>query len=78
MGKLFHEKNFENLQIVNFESIVAEIIDISEDYTADLYSNQKYLLDMHRAVSLGLCKSMLASRGVQSSLKFYSNKSITT
>ena len=78
MRKLFHEKNFENLQIVNFESIMAETIDIIEDYTPDLHSNQKYPLDMHRAVSLGLCKSMLASRGVQSGLKFYSNKSITT
>ena len=48
--------------MVNFQPIPAETIDINEEYFADLSSDQKYLLEMYRAVSSGFCEPTLASR----------------
>ena len=62
VGKLLNETRFENLQVVNFQPIPAETIDINEEYFADLSSDQKYLLEMYRAVSSGFCEPTLASR----------------
>ena len=62
VGKLFNETRFENLQVVNFQPIPAETIDINEEHFADLTSDQKYLLEMYRAVSSGFCEPTLASR----------------
>ena len=61
-SKLLNETRFENLQVVNFQPIPAETIDINEKYFADLSSDQKYLLEMYRAVSSGFCEPTLASR----------------
>ena len=61
IGKPLNETIFENLQVVNFQPIPAEAIDVSEEYFADLSSDQKYLLEMYRAVSSGLCQPTLAS-----------------
>ena len=62
VGKLLNETRFENLQVVNFQPIPAETIDINEEYRADLSSDQKYLLEMYRAVSSSFCEPTLASR----------------
>ena len=61
ISKLLNETRFENLQVVNFQPIPAEAIDVSEEYFADLSSDQKYLLEMYQAVSSGLCQQTLAS-----------------
>ena len=47
--------------MVKFQSIPAKAIDVSEEYFADLSSDQKYLLEMYQAVSSGLCQPTLAS-----------------
>ena len=62
IGKLLSETNFENLQVVNFEPIPVDTIDIAEEYFSDLSSDQRYLAEMCNAVSTGVCKPPLASR----------------
>ena len=62
IGRLLYETNFENLQIVDFQPIPAEVIEIDEDYSTDLSSDQRYLFEMYQAVSTGVCKPSLASR----------------
>ena len=59
---LSEETRFENLQVVNFQPIPAETIDINEEYFADLSSDQKYLLEKCRAKSSSFCEPTLASR----------------
>ena len=75
VGKLLNETRFENLQVVNFQPIPAETIDINEEYFADLSSDQKYILEMYRAVSSGFCEPMLAS---QKPGKMAHSRSLTT
>ena len=41
VGKLLCKRNFENLLIINFESISADVIDIDEELSSDLSSDQK-------------------------------------
>ena len=62
VGKLFRETNFENLPIINFELISADVIDITEEHSSDLSSDQKYLFEMYKAVSIGVCKPSLLSK----------------
>jgi len=62
VGKLLNEKRFENLQVVHFQSIPVETIDIIEEYFADLSSDKKYLLEMYRVVLLDLSEPTLACR----------------
>ena len=62
VGKLLCEINFENLPIINFEPIFADVIDIDEEHSSDLSSDQKYLFEMYKAVSIGVCKPSLASK----------------
>ena len=50
IGKLLHDTEFEQHQIVDFEPIQANI---SADCITDLSSDQQYLLKLHRAVSSG-------------------------
>ena len=64
-GKLLCETNFENLPIINFEPISAEVVDIDEEHCNDLSSNQKYLFEMYKAVSTGVCKPSPASKNLQ-------------
>ena len=46
--------------MVNFQPIPAEAIDVSEEYFADLSSDQKYLLEIYRVLLSGLCQPTLA------------------
>ena len=46
VGKLLCETNFENFPIINFEPISADVIDINEEHSNDLSSDQKYLYQM--------------------------------
>ena len=62
IGRLLYETNFENLPIVDFQPIPAEVIEIDENYSTDLSSDQRYLFEMYEAVSTGVCKSSLASQ----------------
>ena len=62
IGRLLYETNFENLQIVDFQPIPADVIEIDEGYSTDLSSDQRYLFEMYQAVSTGVCQPSLASR----------------
>ena len=62
IGRLLYETNFENLQIVDFQPIPADVIEIDEDYSTDLSSDQRYLFEMYQAVSTGVSKPSLASQ----------------
>ena len=62
IGKLLYETNFENLQIDDFQPISADVIEIDEDYSTDISSDQKYLFEMYQVVSTGVCQPSLASR----------------
>ena len=62
VDKLLNERRFENLQVVKFQPIPAETIDINEEYFADLSSDQKYPLEMYRTVSSGFCEPTLTSQ----------------
>ena len=62
VSKLLNETRFENLQVVNFQPISAETIDTNEEHFADFSSDQKYVLEMYRALSSGFCEPTLASR----------------
>ena len=53
--------NCENLPIIDFEPIQAEEINIEVDLS-DLSTDQKYLLEAHRAVSSGVCGESLMNR----------------
>ena len=39
IGRLLYETHFENLQIVDFQPIPANVIEIDEDYSTDLSSD---------------------------------------
>jgi hypothetical protein len=51
IGKQLQE--CENLPIVEYQNIAVEI---QSDNRSDLSTDQKYLLEIHQAVSIGFCK----------------------